>query len=60
MNVKLRKNKNGKGYVTAYTFSVGSKEARDLNFIDLEGNPLDLEKIVDIENKQLVIKLKKI
>lgn len=54
----LSKKKNGKGYVTSYTLNVGSKEARDLGFIDENGDSKQLEKIIDIENKVLIVKRK--
>ena len=34
----LSKKKNGKGYVTSYTLNIGSKEARDLGFVNKEGD----------------------
>ena len=54
----LSKKKNGKGYVTSYTLNIGSKEARDLGFINQDGDSKQIEKIIDIENKVLIVKVK--
>ena len=54
----LSKKKNGKGYVTSYTLNIGSKEARDLGFVNKEGDSKQIEKIVDTRNKKLIVKLK--
>lgn len=45
--MKLRVNKNGKGYATGYTLSVGCKEAREAGFLAEDGSPLELEKVVN-------------
>ena len=54
----LSKKKNGKGYITSYTLNIGSKEARDLGFINKNGDSKQIEKIVDIEKKMLIVKVK--
>ena len=56
--MKLIPKKNGKGYITSYTLSVGSKEAKDLNFVDKNGNSKELEKCLNAENSELIIKIK--
>lgn len=56
--MKLSRKKNGKGYITSYTLSVGSKEARSLNFLDEDGMSKELEKIIDTENSTLTIRIK--
>jgi len=58
--MKLRKNIAGNGFLGNYTMSIGVTEAKALNFIDTDGNGLELEKIIDMENNQLIIRLKKI
>ena len=52
--MKLIPKKNGKGYITSYTLSVGSKEAKDLNFVDKNGNSKELEKCLNAENSELI------
>ena len=54
-DVNLRALKNGQGYTTSYTVSIGSKEARDCGFTDPN---VQLVKIVDVENKQIIFKIK--
>ena len=53
--MKLRANKNGKGYVTSYTVSIGCKEARDAGLIDENGEAVELVKTVDSESKKITI-----
>lgn len=54
----LSPKKNGKGYITSYSINIGSAEARSVNFIDSDGKPLELEKIIDETNKKITIQLK--
>ena len=54
----LSKKKNGKGYITSYTLNIGSKEARDLGFINKDGGSKQIEKIVDTQKKILIVRLK--
>ena len=56
--MKLRANKNGPGYVTAYNALIGSAEARRAGFLDEDGNPRELEKFVDEERREIVIRVK--
>lgn len=56
--MRLRANKNGRGSVGNYTFSIGAKEAKDVDFLNEDGTSKELEKIVDIKNKQIIIKIK--
>ena len=51
--------KNGAGYISSYTINIGNKEAEAVGFIDKDGVSKELEKIIDTENKQIIIKLKK-
>ncbi len=53
----LRENRGGHGHVTSYTLSVGSAEARRLGFVDEHGERVELEKIIDEENQQLIIRI---
>lgn len=56
--MKLMPNRGNYGKITSYRISIGSAEARKVGFVDSEGNPLELEKIIDEENKQIVFRLK--
>ncbi|MDL2248599.1 hypothetical protein LJB89_02770 [Tyzzerella sp. OttesenSCG-928-J15] len=55
--MKLSPKKNGKGYVTSYTINLGTAEARQAGFINADGEPLEVQKIIDPENNQIIIKL---
>ena len=55
--LRLRVNRNGKGYATSYTLPVGCAEAREAGFVDEEGNPLPLEKHIDAQRHTLTFKL---
>jgi hypothetical protein len=44
--MKLSAKKNGKGYITSYSFNVGSAEARRLGFVGENGAPLQLQKLI--------------
>ena len=56
--MKLRANRNGFGYLTSYNVLIGSAEARRAGFIDEDGKPRELEKIVDEERREIVIRIK--
>lgn len=56
--VRIRANKNGKGYVTSYTVSIGCAEAAEAGFLGEDKMPLELEKIIDSENHAITFKLK--
>ena len=56
--VRIRANKNGKGYVTSYTVSIGCAEAAEAGFLGEDKMPLELEKIIDSENHTITFKLK--
>ena len=56
--IKLSPKKNGKGYVTSYSVNLGCAEVRNCGFIDENGNAAVIEKIVDIDNKQIILKVK--
>jgi len=57
--MKLRANKGGHGFVTSYTLSIGSAEARRAGFLDEDGKPLELEKVVDEEKREIVVRVKR-
>ena len=56
--LRLRANKNGKGYVTSYTLPIGCAEAAEAGFLDENKQPLTLEKIVDAENHRIIFRVK--
>ena len=56
--MKLRVNKAGNGYVSGYTLSVSTSEARLLGFVDENGERVELEKVLDEKNHQLIIRVK--
>jgi len=56
--IKLSPKKNGKGYVTSYSVNLGCAEIRNCGFIDSQGNQVALEKIVDSNNMQIIIRIK--
>lgn len=53
--IKLSPKKGNYGCVTSYTINIGSAEARECGFT-FEG--VQLEKIVDTSNKQIIIRVK--
>lgn len=58
--MKLIKKKNGAGFLSTYTLNIKLTEAREADFVDSDGNSKELEKIIDTEQKQIIIKLKNI
>lgn len=58
-DIKLSPKRGGHGHVTSYSVNLGSAEVRLCGFLDEEGNPLQLEKIIDHENGQIIIRVKK-
>lgn len=51
--IKLSPKKGNYGHITSYTINIGSAEARECGFT---GDNVQLEKIVDTQNKQIIIK----
>ena len=45
--MRLRVNRRGDGYVTNYTVSIGSAEARKAGFLNEDGSSKELEKLID-------------
>jgi len=56
--MKLMPKKGGHGHVTSYLVSIGSAEARKTGFVSENGEPLELEKVIDEENQQIIIRVK--
>ncbi len=56
--IKLSQKKGGNGYVSSYSVNLGCTEVRTVGFLDDNGKPLPLEKVIDSENQQIIIRLK--
>ena len=56
--VRIRANKNGKGYVTSSPLSIGCAEAAEAGFLGEDKQPLPLEKIIDPEKHTITFVLK--
>ena len=48
--IKLSQKKGGNGYVSSYSVNLGCTEVRTVGFLDDNGKPLPLEKVIDSEN----------
>jgi len=57
--VKLSSKRNGFGDVSSYTVNLGAAEVKSCGFLDEDGNALPIEKIIDAENGQIVLRAKK-
>jgi hypothetical protein len=57
-SIKLSPKKGGNGYISSYSVNIGSSEANDVGFLDADGKPLPLEKVLDVEHNQIIIKRK--
>lgn len=55
--MKLSKKYGNGGHVTAYTVTIGSKEARDLGFLNEDGSSKAIKKTVDLENRRVIFEL---
>ena len=53
--IKLSPKKGNYGHITSYTVNIGSAEARECGFT---AEDVQLEKIVDTENKTITIRIK--
>jgi hypothetical protein len=56
--IKLSPKKGGNGYISSYSVNIGCSEASDVGFLDADRKPLPLEKIIDVEHNQIIIKRK--
>jgi hypothetical protein len=56
--IKLSPKKGGHGHVTSYSVNLGSAEVREVGFVDADGNVLPIEKFIDTDNHEIVIRLK--
>ena len=57
-DIKLSPKRGGHGHITSYSVNIGSAEARNCGFVDSNGEQRHIEKIVDAENHQIIIRLK--
>ncbi len=55
--MKLTKHCVQNGCVTSYRLIVGSKEARDAGLLNEDGTARPIKKIVDVENRRLIVTL---
>ena len=55
--IKLSPKRGGNGYVSSYSINIGCAEVRDVGFLDENGTPLAVEKVIDIEHNQIIIRL---
>ncbi len=56
--MKLAKKRNGNKQLSGYLASIKITEAREVDFVDINGDSRELEKLIDKKNKQIIIKLK--
>ena len=56
--IKLSPKKGGHGHITSYSVNLGSAEVRSCGFLDKNGSPLQIEKVIDSEHHQIIIRLK--
>lgn len=56
--IKLSPKKNGAGYVSSYTVNLALTEVKECGLLDNDGNPFELEKVIDPENNQIIIRVK--
>ncbi len=56
--IRLSPKKGGNGYISSYSINLGVSEVKECGFIDEDGNPLPIEKYIDTENNQIVIRIK--
>ncbi len=56
--IKLSPKRGGHGHITSYSINIGSAEARECGFVDVDGTQVLLEKFVDPENKEIIIRIK--
>lgn len=57
-DIKLSPKKGEYGHITSYSVNLGSAEVRSCGFLDENGSPLPVEKVVDCEHHQIIIRLK--
>ena len=58
--MKINFKKNGGGYTSGCTISFGSKEMKDLNLVDKNGNLKEIKSAENKDENTLIINFKKI
>ena len=56
--IKLSKKRNGYGDVSSYSINIGASEAKEVGFVNSDGEIMPLEKIIDTDNQQIVLRKK--
>lgn len=56
--IKLSRKRGGNGYVSSYSVNLGCAEVRDVGFLDADGAPFPIEKVIDTEHNRIIIRLK--
>lgn len=57
-DIKLIAKKGGNGYISSYTINLSLNEARDCGFIDDTGAALPVQKVINPESREIIIRLK--
>ena len=55
--MKLRAQKGNGGHITSYNLTIGSREARELGFLNEDKTSTPIRKIIDVENRRIIIEL---
>jgi hypothetical protein len=58
-DIKLSPKKGGNGYVSSFSVNIGISEAKQCGFIAADNILLPIEKLIDSENNQIIIRIKK-
>lgn len=56
--LKLSPKKGGNGYTSSFSVSIGIAELRAVGLIDEDGRPMEVEKLLDTQNQQIIIRRK--
>ena len=57
--MKINFKKNGGGYISGCTIAFGSKEMKDLNLVDKNGNLKEIKSAENKDENTLIIKFRK-
>ena len=55
--IRLSPKKGGNGYISSYSVNLGITEVKDCGFIDDHGNLCFLEKVIDPQHHQIILRL---
>ncbi len=56
--IRLSPKKGGNGYVSSYSVNLGISEIKECGFMDADGNTLPIEKCIDAEKHQIIIRIR--